>query len=217
MRLTHFGHAAVLVETADGRRVLFDPGTYSSGFETLTRLDLIVLTHAHPDHVDTGRLAALRAANPEAVLIGNAEAMEFAGHPQENDRVVVDFVPLEIAGVMLEATGKVHGIIHEALPLVANTGFVIDGRVWHTGDAFDAEPRPVDVLLLPVGGPWMKVSEAIDFARAVQPRIIVPIHQGGLAEVHRQLHYGLLKNLVPSAELVVLDEGAPREFAENTH
>ena len=111
----------------------------------------------------------------------------------------------------VQPTGSVHGIIHPALPPIANTGFIVDDRVWHPGDAFDAEPRPVDVLLLPVGGPWMKISEAVDFARAVAPRVIVPIHQGGLADVHRQLHYGLLKNLVPSSELVVLNEGVARD------
>ena len=215
MKLTHFGHAAVLVETDDGRRALIDPGTYSSGFESLTGLDLILLTHAHPDHIDPARFGALRAANPDAVLVAGAEARDLANDPHPSDRVVTGTGPdaeaFEVAGVKVQPTGSLHGIIHPALPTIANTGYILNDRVWHPGDAFDAEPRSVDVLLLPVGGPWMKVSEAIDFARAVAPRVIVPIHQGGLADVHRQLHYGLLKNLVPSSDLVVLDEGVARD------
>ncbi|MTD54555.1 hypothetical protein GKO32_11280 [Amycolatopsis sp. RM579] len=31
MRITHYGHACVLVETAAGSRVLIDPGTDSPG------------------------------------------------------------------------------------------------------------------------------------------------------------------------------------------
>ena len=211
MKLTHFGHAAVLVETDDGRRALLDPGTYSSGFESLTGLDLILLTHAHPDHVDAARLGALREANPEAILVANPEAAALAGNGSPTDRIVADDTPFDVAGVNVQPTMSAHGIIYPALPPVANTGFILDGAVWHPGDSFGAEPRTVDVLLLPIGGPWMKVADAIDFAKAVAPRVIVPIHQGGLAEVHRALHYGLMKNFVSSSELVVLDEGVTRD------
>lgn len=210
MQLTHFGHAAVLVETDSGRRALFDPGTYAEGFETLRDLDVILLTHAHPDHVDVERLGALRDANRDAVLVANPDAADFAGDTGDGDMLVVDDSSFEVAGVRIEPTGAVHGVIHPVLPEVANTGFILDARIWHPGDAFDAQPRPVDVLLLPVGGPWMKIAEAIDFARAVSPRVVVPIHQGGLADVHRQLHYGLLRRLVSSSEIVVLEPGVPQ-------
>ena len=211
MKLTHFGHAAVLVETTSGARALIDPGTYSQGFESLKDLDLILVTHVHPDHLDVARVNALRGENPQAALVANAEASTAAGDSRERDRVVSDGSIFEIAGVRVEPAGKVHAEIYPALPSLTNTGFILDDAVWHPGDAFDAEPRKVDVLLLPVGGPFMKIADAIDFARAVEPRVIVPIHQAGLADIHRQLHYGLLRNLVP-AELVVLEEGVSREF-----
>ncbi|KRA24905.1 MBL fold metallo-hydrolase [Microbacterium sp. Root61] len=210
MRLTHFGHAAVLVET-DGGRALFDPGTYSSGFESMTELDVILVTHAHADHLDAARLVALREANPGAILVANAEATAAAGAGRPGDRQVADEMPFEAAGIRVQPTGALHAPIYPTLPAVANSGFILDDAVWHPGDAFDAVPRHVDVLLLPVGGPWMKVADAIDFAKAVAPRVIVPIHQAGLADVHRQLHYGLLKNLVPSSELLVLDEGVAQD------
>ena len=211
MKLTHFGHAAVLVETTNGAKALIDPGTYSQGFEGLTDLDLILVTHAHPDHLDSARISALRGTNPRAALVANAEATTAAGDSRDNDRLVADGSTFDIAGVKVEPTGKDHATIHPTLPAVANTGFILDDAVWHPGDSFDAKPRTVDILLLPVGGPFMKISEAIDFAREVNPRVVVPIHQAGLADIHRQLHYGLLRNLVP-AELVVLEEGVAREF-----
>jgi len=204
MKLTHYGHAAVLVETAAGSKVLIDPGNYSQGYERIDDLDLLLVTHSHPDHLDTERFQALRDLNPEAVLVANADTSVAAGNHREGDRMVLDDSAFEIAGIGIEPTGRSHAEI-------ANTGFVVDGTVWHPGDAFDALPRQVEILLLPVGGPWMKIGEAIDFARAVAPRVIVPIHQGGLAEVHRNLHYGLLRNLV-AAEFVILEEGVTREF-----
>ena len=51
MRITSLGHACLLVETGD-QRILIDPGTFSPGFQDLTDLDAIVVTHQHADHVD---------------------------------------------------------------------------------------------------------------------------------------------------------------------
>jgi L-ascorbate metabolism protein UlaG (beta-lactamase superfamily) len=61
MRLTHYGHACVLLELP--QRVLIDPGAYSAGFEQLEDLDLVLVTHAHPDHLDVDRLRALVVNN----------------------------------------------------------------------------------------------------------------------------------------------------------
>jgi L-ascorbate metabolism protein UlaG (beta-lactamase superfamily) len=63
MKITHFDHACLLVETGDAR-LLFDPGTESSGFEDLRDLTAILITHEHDDHVDYEKLPALLAANP---------------------------------------------------------------------------------------------------------------------------------------------------------
>ena len=68
MNITHFGHACVLVEL-DGIRTLIDPGAYSEGFEELDGLDLVLITHEHPDHVDPERLAIVLGRNPSAQLV----------------------------------------------------------------------------------------------------------------------------------------------------
>ena len=54
MKLTHLGHACLLVET-DGARLLIDPGTMSA-FEDVRDLDAVLVTHQHPDHLDLARL-----------------------------------------------------------------------------------------------------------------------------------------------------------------
>src|ERR1700704_2821075 len=72
MQLTHFGHSCLLASFADGKggdtSVLFDPGNFSHGFEGITGLSAILITHQHPDHADTERLPALVDANPKAAL-----------------------------------------------------------------------------------------------------------------------------------------------------
>ena len=40
---------------------------------------------------------------------------------------------------------------------------------------------PVDVALVPIGGPWLKIAEAIDFVRAVRPNRAHPTHDAVLS------------------------------------
>lgn len=212
MQLTHYGHACVLVEipTQDTwTRILIDPGAYSTGFEALRGLDLILVTHAHPDHLDADRLRALAAQNPDAKIAhSQGAAGALAGLPTT---VAVPGDKLAVNGVEIIVTGSgQHACIHADLPGSDNNGYLIDGRVLHPGDALDPPPSAVEVLLVPVGGPWIKIGEGIDYVRAVAPPIVVPIHQDGLAAVHQQMHYQLLRNLTPDqTELVVLEHARP--------
>jgi L-ascorbate metabolism protein UlaG (beta-lactamase superfamily) len=183
--LTHFGHACVLAELPGGPRILFDPGTYSAGFEDLTGLDAILITHEHPDHHDPERLADLVTANPGAQLVtvdgGSSDVTVLPGD---------------------------HAMVHPDVPLVRNNAYQVGDQLFHPGDSFTMPSGPVRILLLPAGGPWMKAGEAVDYLRAVAPEIAIPIHQAGLAGIHQQLHYGLFRNLAPSGTAVhVLDPG----------
>ena len=45
----------------------------------------------------------------------------------------------------------------------------------------------VEVLLLPVSAPWMKLSEAAEYLQAVAPDIAVPIHDAILSDAGRAL------------------------------
>jgi L-ascorbate metabolism protein UlaG (beta-lactamase superfamily) len=82
--------------------------------------------------------------------------------------------------------------------------------VLHPGDALDAPSGNVKILLLPTAGPWMKLSDGIDFMRALEPELVVPIHQAGLAPVHRELHYRLFQALAPKrTQIEILEQGAP--------
>ena len=74
-------------------------------------------------------------------------------------------------------------------------------------------PGQVRILLLPAGGPWMKLGESIDYLRAVAPGIAIPIHQAGLADLHRHLPYQVFRGLAPAGTTVrVLDHGIPADL-----
>lgn len=209
MQITHFGHACVLVEVT-GTRVLLDPGSYSTGFEDLRDLDLVLVTHEHPDHLDLDRLPALLNANPRAELLVDSGAGRRLGEAGLGHRVLSPGDTDKPRAITVDVLGGRHAVIHPKLPEVSNNGYLLDSLLLHPGDAFPPAEAPVDVLLLPVGGPWMKLSEAIDYLHAVRPGVVIPIHQAGLAPVHQQLHHQLLTALAPDhTEVVVLEPGVP--------
>ncbi len=210
MQITHLGQSCVLIETGTAR-LLLDPGVYSTGFDELTGLDAILVTHQHPDHLDVDRLPALLAANPAAQLLvdhGTAPQLVSAGIAH---RVVAPGQQLELAGTAVDVIGGDHGVIHPDIPVVPNNGYLVDGdagTVLHPGDSFVPPGRNVDLLLLPTAAPWLKVSEAVDYLRAVAPPLAVPIHQAILAKPDK--HYGLFRELAPTETTVhVVPHGDP--------
>src|SRR3954468_7009909 len=67
MRISKYGHSCLHI--VDGSAsILIDPGSFSQGFETLSGLTAVLVTHQHPDHVDPRRLSGVLRANPDAKL-----------------------------------------------------------------------------------------------------------------------------------------------------
>jgi L-ascorbate metabolism protein UlaG (beta-lactamase superfamily) len=201
MQLTHYGHACVLVDTG-AARILLDPGAFSSDFEGLTGLDAILVTHQHFDHVVPERLDDLRRGNPSARLIVDSQTAEQLSVDAET---VTPGETLTVAGATVEVLGGDHAVIHPDIPVVRNNAYLIDGSLLHPGDSYTPVGRPVDTLLLPTGAPWLKLSEAVDYLRAVAPRQAVPIHEAVLA--NPALHYGMFEALAPAGTAVTV---APR-------
>ena len=192
--VTHFGHACLLVETDAGARILIDPGTDSHGFESLRDLTAVLITHQHEDHVDVGRLADVMAANPGAVLYADHETA-----PQLESlgvRVATPGDTLTVGPSSIKVLGGTHAHIFEDWPQFANNAYLVDdGAFYHPGDSYDlpivnGQSVPVDVLAVPISGPWVKLGESIAFVRAVAPRVAVPMHEGALvAEAQGQAHF----------------------------
>ncbi len=208
MRLTKYEHACVLVED-EGARVLIDPGVYSSGFETLTRLDAVLLTHQHADHVDLDRLGPLLADNPEARVYADDATAEILRDKGIEAAVASDGDRLDLP-IEVTVHGVNHAVIHPDIPIIPNVGYLVSGRFFHPGDAFTVPDVPIDVLGLPTGAPWLKAAEAVEYLRTVAPRIAVPIHEAVLTRP--AMHYNLFERLaLDGTSVKVVDPGTTVE------
>jgi L-ascorbate metabolism protein UlaG (beta-lactamase superfamily) len=208
MQLTHFGHSCLLATFGDGTTVLFDPGNFSHGFEGITGLSAILITHQHPDHADTTRLPALVAANPQAALYSDPMTAAQLGDAWT---AVPAGDAFTVGGLSVRGVGGVHAVIHPDIPVIDNISYLIgDGdhpaRLMHPGDALFQPGEPVDVLATPAAAPWMKISEAVDYLRAVAPNRAVPIHQGIVDPSARGIYYGRLSELTDTDFRVLVEE-----------
>jgi L-ascorbate metabolism protein UlaG (beta-lactamase superfamily) len=182
MRLTKFAHACVRLEH-EGQVVVLDPGGWTER-EAVDGATAVLLTHEHADHLDVENLAATDAPifTIEAVRRRIAEA---DGGVAERVQVVSPGQVFDV-GLPVTAVGELHAVIHEDLPRIDNTGFVVDvgtTRVYHPGDSFTPAGGEVDLLLLPVHAPWSKVSEVVDFGRAVGAGRSVAVHDALLSDI----------------------------------
>ena len=164
MKIKFLGHAAFLITSDSGTRIITDPYTTDDRFKygaIKEAADIVTVSHEHFDHNN----AAVIPGNPKVVK--GATSTEIKG--------------VKIRGVACfhdETKGKQRG---------SNVifGFEADGmKICHLGDlghqltnAQIAEIGRVDILLVPVGGFFtIDANGATKVCDAMAPKVIIPMH-----------------------------------------
>jgi L-ascorbate metabolism protein UlaG (beta-lactamase superfamily) len=188
-RITWIGHSTVLIEL-DGVRLLTDPllrrrvlhlRRVGADAAEIGRVDAVLISHAHADHLDAGSLERLDTAR---VIAPPRAATRSLGWVDDVVEVNVG-EHVEVGAVRVTATPAEHG--------GHSVGYLMGGSlsIYFAGDTdlFEgmrqlATPA-LDVALLPIGGWGPRIPPGhLDPARAaqalelLQPRIAIPIHWG---------------------------------------
>ena len=197
MRITKFGHACVRLEH-DGRSIVLDPGMFTDP-SAVDGAGAVLITHEHPDHYVPDLLR--RTDAPVFTIAAVAERIR-EDAPDVFERVTVvapgeSFDP----GIPVRVVGELHAVIHPEMQRFYNSGYVVTGDliVYHPGDSLTMPDQDIDVLLVPSSAPWLKASEAVDFARAVKAPRNVAIHDRIYTEAAHGILEGHMNAFLPAA------------------
>jgi L-ascorbate metabolism protein UlaG (beta-lactamase superfamily) len=193
----------LLVGTDEGTTLL-DPGFFSfdSGevdLDSIGDVQRVLITHEHRDHV-----------KPEFVrwLIDRGTDVAVHSNPAVADLLAphdIDVVTSDPAG------GSSEDVSHGITPMGTsppNRSWTIDGVFTHPGDSFEPTVT-APVLALPLLVMWGSTTAAVEFARRLAPRQVVPVHDLYVNSEGRRWITGIIADVLAAdgIELVPLDWG----------
>ena len=209
MKITKLGHCCLMIEE-QGIKILTDPGEWTTAQNEQIGIHAVLITHEHADHLHVESLKTILKNNPQAQVITN----EAVGLILQKENIVFELVEggsnTKVQNLKIEGFGDKHALIYTGLPQVQNTGYMVAEKLFYPGDSLHNPGRPVQVLALPVAGPWLKISEAIDYAKAVNPEYCFPVHDGML-KIYGFL-YKMLGVVLNDNKFVPLEDGRVLEI-----
>jgi L-ascorbate metabolism protein UlaG (beta-lactamase superfamily) len=197
LKVTWLGHATVLVQTAEGTNVLIDPfieqnPKYPKGFELPTKIDYILLTHGHGDHIsDVVPVAKKHGSKVVAIY----ELADYVAKQGVKDTIGMNLggtVHLgDVAASMVDAKHSSGARDKDGTHYVGiAAGYVLTPQngpvLYHAGDtAVFGDMRLIseiyhpEVAMLPIGGHFtMGPKEAALAAKLLGAKTILPLHWG---------------------------------------
>ncbi|NDH65220.1 MAG: MBL fold metallo-hydrolase [Microbacteriaceae bacterium] len=211
MKIIKRGHACL--ELVKGNeRLIIDPGFYTEPMVELHNVVGIVITHMHDDHCYEEQLDRIASTNPTVSIFGTDEVRSRLDG--RNVTAVHHGDWHKVGNFELEFFGDMHQEIHRTMPLIQNTGVMVDDRLYYPGDSYTQPDRPVEMLACPTSAPWLKIGDVIDFVAAVKPRKSFATHNALLSEFGHALNNGRVKMVTEAGggEFTYLEVGQSLEL-----
>ncbi len=182
MKIKKIGHCCLVIDI-HGLRILTDPGEFTAKLHSdLANIDIILITHEHGDHIHVDSLEEIVVNNPGAVVVTNTATAKLLDEKGMAYKVLEGRDSEVFNDVKFEAYDAKHEEIFEDFGQVQNTGYFIAEKLFYPGDAYCNPEKEVDILALPVAGPWCNIKDAVTYALQVSPRVAFPVHDGMLQE-----------------------------------
>ncbi len=213
MKITKLGHCCLLIEVKD-KKILTDPGAWSTLQNEVTGVDIILITHEHPDHLHVDSLKQVLVNNPGAKVVTNTSVGKLLTEAGIDFQLLENEQNRTVESIFIEGFGEKHEEVYHEFGQVQNTGYFIENKLFYPGDAFTNPGKPVDILAAPIVAPWGTFKSAIDYIREIKPRVCFPVHDGMLQKDRPGPTYRLPPIILEKdgIEFVPMFEGDTKEF-----
>ena len=217
------GHAAFLIEGS--KRILIDPfltgNPKAAAKPEELEADLILITHAHGDHIGDAVAIAQRTG---AKIVAMYDIANYLVEGNQGITTIgMNYGPTEVDGVRIVQVPAWHSSSDGKYGIGNACGYIIelDGvKIYHAGDTFVFSDMalfnelygPIDLALLPIGGHFtMGPKEAAKAVELLKPRKVVPMHYNTWPPIAQDP--GEFKRLVgDKAEVIILEPGEELEL-----
>ncbi len=184
LEIVFIGHGTLML-IWNGKVIHVDPWTRLADYATLPKADLLLLTHAHRDHLDPAALALVRTPATAVIAAPACEGQV------EGAIILANGASYTAAGVQITAV-PAYNLVHRREngepwhPKGEGNGYLLTFANLKVLIAGDTENVPelkeltgIDVAFLPMNLPYTMTPEMVaDLARAMKPRILYPYHYG---------------------------------------
>ena len=213
MKLTKHTHACLLLDNGQSR-LLIDPGEMVELPKDLSNISAVVVSHQHFDHLDLDKLAKVVSANPKLEIITTKAVAAQLTEAGLKHQAVEGRQQLSVGGFNLQLIEVAHAPIYQDSPCQVIT-IGVDDFLYYPSDSFVPSQQPYQVLALPTSGPWLKLAEVIDLAKASKSQFVVPTHNYYLTEGGQESAHGRISQLALEADnrqLIYLKDGQSQTF-----
>jgi L-ascorbate metabolism protein UlaG (beta-lactamase superfamily) len=190
VKITRYFQSCLLVEEG-GVRILIDPsGHEAANLDKLGRLDAVLYTHEHGDHFDAD-MAQTFVEQGIAPVYSNASTAKLI---KASGTVVKDGQEFKVGSVSVKALELPHCLMWDGSKGPQNTGFLINKKLFHSGDGKEISGLSVEILAVPITGPDVSLKDAFDFCKQVSAKNVVPVHYdylGGNPQVFADVGKGM--------------------------
>jgi len=172
MKVTRYFQSCLLIE-ANGARILIDPsGQEKDRLGEFGELDAVFYTHEHMDHFDAGMAQQFVEEGIAAVYANDSTAKQVKASVTK----VEDGQEYDVRGLKVKAIELPHCLMVDGSTSVQNTGYLVNGELFHPGDGAELASLTVKTLAVPLNGPDISPHDAFKFGKQVQAENLIPIH-----------------------------------------
>lgn len=204
MNITKYEHACLVLEE-EGKKLVIDPGEYTSTFGPLEDIVAVVITHQHPDHFLAKHVQSIITANPEVQVFMPADTK--AQFADEHAVAVTGGEEKLIHPFTLKFFGENHHVIEPSMTPINNVGVLVNDTLYYPGDSFTVPVTDavIGALAVPASAPWFKMADAMEFIRAIRPRSCFMTHDALLSDIGRKSHSAWIEKTAAEAGAKFVD------------